>query len=563
MPIENVKILAIDDNRDNLTIIKALINEAFPKAQTIFANDGFRGLELAFEKEPDIILLDIIMPGMDGYEVCKKLKVHPITADIPVVFITAIKDDKQSRIKALEAGGEGFLSKPVDISELTAQIRAMLKIREATILKRGEKERLENLIDERTRELQKTHAETLNLLKYFQAENEKRKKSEAALKESEEKTRLFKRAVDSSSVGIIITDIEGKIIYTNPFYLKISGYRESELIGQLSTFLDANFQPETFNRKRWKNILSGKDWSGEIKNIKKNGESYWVKAVISPIVNTAGEITNFIVVSEDITQKKQLLEDLITAKEKAEESDKLKTAFLANMSHEIRTPMNGILGFAELLKEQDLTNEIQQKYIHIIEKSGARMLNIINNIVDISKIEAGLMEITLTDSDINEQIDYIYNFFKPEVEAKGMQLYFKKHYANHKAIIKTDQEKLYAIFTNLVKNAIKYSYRGYIEFGYYPEQNEQGRDLMIFYVKDTGIGIHKDKTSIIFDRFRQVSEGKNRHYEGAGLGLSITKSYVEMLGGKIWVESEEGVGSRFCFSLPYNHTNLHPKADKK
>ena len=563
MPIENVKILAIDDNRDNLTIIKALINEAFPKAQTIFANDGFRGLELAFEKEPDIILLDIIMPGMDGYEVCKKLKVHPITADIPVVFITAIKDDKQSRIKALEAGGEGFLSKPVDISELTAQIRAMLKIREATILKRGEKERLENLIDERTRELQKTHAETLNLLKYFQAENEKRKKSEAALKESEEKTRLFKRAVDSSSVGIIITDIEGKIIYTNPFYLKISGYRESELIGQLSTFLDANFQPETFNRKRWKTILSGKDWSGEIKNIKKNGESYWVKAVISPIVNTAGEITNFIVVSEDITQKKQLLEDLITAKEKAEESDKLKTAFLANMSHEIRTPMNGILGFAELLKEQDLTNEIQQKYIHIIEKSGARMLNIINNIVDISKIEAGLMEITLTDSDINEQIDYIYNFFKPEVEAKGMQLYFKKHYANHKAIIKTDQEKLYAIFTNLVKNAIKYSYRGYIEFGYYPEQNEQGRDLMIFYVKDTGIGIHKDKTSIIFDRFRQVSEGKNRHYEGAGLGLSITKSYVEMLGGKIWVESEEGVGSRFCFSLPYNHTNLHPKADKK
>ena len=561
MPIENIKILAIDDNRDNLTIIRALINEAFPEVQTLLATDGFRGLEMAFEKEPDIILLDIIMPGMDGYEVCKKLKAHPVTADIPVVFITAIKDDKQSRIKALEAGGEGFLSKPVDISELTAQIRAMLKIREATILKRGEKERLENLIDERTRELQKTHAETLNLLKYFQAENEKRKKSEAALKESEEKTRLFKRAVDASSVGIIITDIDGRIIYTNPFYLKISGYREDEVIGQLSAFLDANYQPDTFNQKRRKTILSGKDWIGEIKNIKKNGELYWVNAVISPIASIAGEITNFIVVSEDITQKKQLLEDLITAKEKAEESDKLKTAFLANMSHEIRTPMNGILGFAELLKEQDLSSEIQQKYIHIIEKSGARMLNIINNIVDISKIEAGLMEVTLIESDVNEQIDYIYNFFKPEVEAKGMQLFYRKYYAGHKAMIKTDQEKLYAIFTNLVKNAIKYSYRGYIEFGYYPEQDELA-DSLIFYVKDTGIGIHKDKTGIIFDRFRQVSEGKNRHYEGAGLGLSITKSYVEMLGGKIWVESEEGVGSCFCFSLPYNHTNPHPQVEK-
>jgi signal transduction histidine kinase len=128
-------------------------------------------------------------------------------------------------------------------------------------------------------------------------------------------------------------------------------------------------------------------------------------------------------------------------------------------------------------------------------------------------------------------------------------------------MIKTDQEKLYAIFTNLVKNAIKYSYRGHIEFGYYPEQDEQAGSL-IFYVKDTGIGIQQDKTGIIFDRFRQVSEGQNRHYEGAGLGLSITKSYVEMLGGKIWVESEEGVGSCFCFSLPYNHTNPHPQVEK-
>ncbi|MDD4490064.1 MAG: response regulator, partial [Paludibacter sp.] len=207
---EKIKILAIDDNKDNLIIIKALINEAFPNVYTMLATDGYQGLKMALETEPDIILLDIIMPVVDGYEICKKLKAHPKTTDIPVVFITAIKDDKHNRIKALEAGGEGFLSKPVDISELTAQIRAMIKIRESIILKKGENERLEKLIDERTQELQKTHAETLNLLKYFQAENEMRKKSEAALKESEEKTRLFKRAVNSSSVAITITDIEGK-----------------------------------------------------------------------------------------------------------------------------------------------------------------------------------------------------------------------------------------------------------------------------------------------------------------------------------------------------------------
>jgi len=559
---EKIKILAIDDNKDNLIIIKALINEAFPNVYTMLATDGYQGLKMALETEPDIILLDIIMPVVDGYEICKKLKAHPKTTDIPVVFITAIKDDKHNRIKALEAGGEGFLSKPVDISELTAQIRAMIKIRENIILKRGENEQLEKLIDERTQELQKTHAETLNLLKYFQSENEMRKKSEAALKESEEKTRLFKRAVDSSSVAITITDIEGKIIYTNPFFLKISGYQEDEVINSVSSFLNSTFQPEDFYHSLWKTILSGNNWAGEIKNKKKNGAYYWVNAVISPIVASTGEITNFVIVTEDITHKKQLLEDLIAAKEQAEESDKLKTAFLANMSHEIRTPMNGILGFAELLKEPDLSTEIQQKYIHIIEKSGARMLNIINNIVDISKIEAGLMEVNLTDADINEQIDYIYNFFKPEVEAKGLKFYYKKYYADHKISIKTDHEKLYAIFTNLVKNAIKYSFHGYIEFGYVPN-NLKNINYLVCYVKDTGIGIQKNKIGIIFDRFRQVSEGKSRRYEGAGLGLSITKSYVEMLGGKIWVESEEGIGSCFYFTLPFNQINQDKQTEQK
>ena len=561
MQHEKIKILAIDDNSDNLIIIRALISEVFPNAITMTALNGVKGLEIAFEKAPDIILLDIIMPGMDGYEVCKKLKAHSKTADVPVVFITAIKDDKRNRIKALEAGAEGFLSKPVDTSELTAQIRAMMKIREATIMKKNEKERLEKLIEERTSELQKTHSETLNLLKFFQAENEKRKKSEAALKESEEQTRLFKRAVDSSSVSIIITDLEGNIIYTNPFFLKISGYEKDEVIGSASSLLKATLQPDTFYNNLWKRILSGKDWMGEIKNQKKNGEIYWVNAVISPIISSSGETTNFVIVTEDITQKKQLLEDLIAAKEKAEESDKLKTAFLANMSHEIRTPMNGILGFAELLKEPDLTSEIQQKYIHIIEKSGARMLNIINNIVDISKIEAGLIEINISDSDINEQIDFIYSFFKPEVEEKKMQLSCKKPLPDEKAIIRTDREKLFAIFTNLVKNAIKYSNQGIIEFGYLPVDLIQKPESLVFFVKDTGIGIHKDKIGIIFERFRQVSEGKNRHYEGAGLGLSISKSYIEMLGGSIWVESEEGIGSCFYFTLPFCPAKSAPPVD--
>jgi hypothetical protein len=243
---------------------------------------------------------------------------------------------------------------------------------------------------------------------------------------------------------------------------------------------------------------------------------------------------------------KHLNEELIIAKEKAEESDKLKSAFLANMSHEIRTPMNGILGFSELLKEPGLTGEQQQEYIRIIEKSGVRMLNIINDIVDISKIESGLMMVNNQGTNINDKIEFIYIFFKPLVEEKGIQFFFKNTLPTKEAIIRTDSEKFYSILTNLVKNAIKYSKEGAIEFGYIKKDK-----TLEFYVKDTGIGIPKDRQSVIFERFIQADISDKMAQQGAGLGLSISKAYVGMLGGKIWVESEEGIGSTFYFTLPY------------
>jgi hypothetical protein len=239
--------------------------------------------------------------------------------------------------------------------------------------------------------------------------------------------------------------------------------------------------------------------------------------------------------------------ELLKAKEQAEESDRLKSAFLANMSHEIRTPMNGILGFAELLKEPDLTGEEQQNYIRIIQKSGARMLNIINDIVDISRIEAGLMKLEIQESNVNEQIEYIYTFFKPEVETKGMKLSINIPLPAKEAILKTDREKVYAILTNLVKNAIKYSNEGTIEIGYIKKDTS-----LEFYVKDTGIGIPNDRLDAIFERFIQADIPDQFAQQGAGLGLSITKAYIEMLGGKIWVKSQKGIGSTFYFTLPYN-----------
>jgi PAS domain S-box-containing protein len=251
-----------------------------------------------------------------------------------------------------------------------------------------------------------------------------------------------------------------------------------------------------------------------------------------------------------LVQRHRVEKELRIAKEKAEESDRLKSAFLANMSHEIRTPMNGILGFAELLKEPELTGEEQQEYVRIIEKSGARMLNIINDIVDISKIEAGLMKVNIMESNINAQIKYISTFFNPEVEAKGMTLRVNTPLPDNEVRLKTDPEKVYAILTNLVKNAIKYSLKGFIEVGY-KLKTENGPVELEIYVKDTGIGIPKDRQEAVFERFIQADISDKMARQGAGLGLSIAKAYVGLLGGKIRVESQQGVGSTFYFTLPY------------
>lgn len=248
--------------------------------------------------------------------------------------------------------------------------------------------------------------------------------------------------------------------------------------------------------------------------------------------------------------RKHTESELITAKEQAEESDKLKSAFLANMSHEIRTPMNGIMGFAELLKEPDITADERDRFLGIIQKSGHRMLNIINDLIDISKIEAQQMEVFNEDTEINTQIEYLYTFFKPEAEKKNLELIYSTTLNDKDAVIFSDREKIYAILTNLIKNAIKYTKKGKIEFGYIKIENH-----LEFYVKDTGIGIQHSKLDSVFDRFVQADLSSATEYEGAGLGLAITKAYIELLGGNIWLDSEIDKGSTFTFTLPIKPLN--------
>ncbi|MCK9616734.1 MAG: ATP-binding protein [Lentimicrobiaceae bacterium] len=251
---------------------------------------------------------------------------------------------------------------------------------------------------------------------------------------------------------------------------------------------------------------------------------------------------------QDVSKRKAFENELEEAKKKAEESDILKSAFLANMSHEIRTPMNGILGFTQILKEPDITKKEQMEYLAIIENSGNLLLNLINDIVDISKIEAGLINVIPSQQSLDDLLDHIYNFFKENTRIKERQIQFtlEKPENNPMQFIRTDKTRFTQIFTNLIGNAIKFTNAGSITFGY-----TYNNGTLIFFVKDTGEGIATDKQQIIFERFMQAESKGSRLHEGTGLGLAISKAFVELLGGKIWVESQEGKGSTFYFSHPY------------
>lgn len=353
-------------------------------------------------------------------------------------------------------------------------------------------------------------------------------------------------AIEQSPAVVVITDPDGNIEYVNPTFTKHTGYTFAEAKGQNPRILQSGLMPREFYEHLWNTILSGKVWHDEFHNKKKNGELYWEDAFISAIRNERGEITNFVAVKEDITEKKKLWNELVLSRNKAEESDRLKTSFLNNISHEIRTPMNGILGFSELLKEPMLTGEEQKEYIELIQQSGERMMKLINDIMEISRIDAKDAVVDLAETSLNSMLGKLYHDFSGIAESKALQLGWKAGLPNPESIIETDEAKLRLIMSNLLENALKFTHEGHVDFGY-----EKKDSLLEFYVVDTGVGVPSEMKEKIFERFSQLDISLSRFHEGAGLGLSITKAYIEMLGGIIHVEPGLTGGSRFFFTLPY------------
>jgi PAS domain S-box-containing protein len=383
--------------------------------------------------------------------------------------------------------------------------------------------------------------------KYYQSigrDITQRKNVENILRESENK---FRKIFEESPFSMLMTAKDFGILKANLAFCNFIGYQEEELISR--TF--KNFtHPDNISIDEISllKLIAGDIpvYHTEKRYLRKDGSVIWGSTTVSIIRNNNEEVQFFLVMIEDINLRKKTETDLIAAKEKAEENDRLKTAFLHNVSHEIRTPMNGIIGFSTLLNEPDLKESERRQYTDIIYQNSLQLLSIINDIVDIANVESGQAKINLSEFNLNAALGNLNEQFVMSGKENNVTITLETELADNDSTIMTDQTKLVQILSNLMNNAIKFTSNGKIDFGYVIKGN-----FLEFYVNDTGIGIQPEYHSRIFDRFFQVDSKVSRQYSGTGLGLSICKGYVELLGGNIRVESEPGKGTRFAFTIPY------------
>ena len=367
-------------------------------------------------------------------------------------------------------------------------------------------------------------------------------KQEEEFKEVNELLKQYKKAVDELLI-VSKTDPKGIITYVNKNFCYISGYSKDELIGKPHNIVRHPDMPKEAFKDMWDTIKRGEIWRGFIKNRKKDGGFYWVDSGIMPIKNSKGEIVEYIALRTDITF-------LIEARRKAQEAEKAKGMFLANMSHEIRTPLNAILGFTQLLEKKENLDKDVQKYIRIINSSANTLLKVINDILDISKIEAGDISIEEIEFNPNKVFNDIAALFLGKTKEKEID--YEIDIDKLPECIKSDEHRLKQVLANLIGNAVKFTpQKGKIVLSIKILKEDNEKVTLKFSVKDNGIGIPKDKQKDIFKAFSQADGSVIRKFGGTGLGLTISSKIVQKLGGEIEVDSEEGKGSEFYFTLEF------------
>jgi PAS domain S-box-containing protein len=375
---------------------------------------------------------------------------------------------------------------------------------------------------------------------------------EISAQESFKELSDLKKAISITSM-VMITDHHGKIIFVNHNLCNASGYSKEELIGQSYEKLNSKFHsPEFYNEIR-ETILGGNIWKGEVKEISKTGTTYWVDTTIVPLLNSVGKVYKFITIKIDITKIKKAEEQSEKSLAMAEKALEIKAEFLSNMSHEIRTPMNAIMGLSDIILQQPLEHSVRDN-LKSIKQSADNLLVIINDILDFSKIEAGKVKIENISFNFLYQLEHIHKTMAFKAEQKNLK--FKIIYPeNTPKYLMGDPFRLNQVILNLCSNAIKFTQEGSVLIEIEILELTKDKSKILFSVIDTGIGIPEERQNQIFESFTQADVNVTRQFGGTGLGLTITKQLIGLMGGQIRVESKPGKGSRFYFTLEFELSN--------
>lgn len=499
---ETINIIFVEENIFDVGLVWEQLNKEQFKFRKKLVDNKHDLIDAIEKSEPDLIISAYMMTNLTGLEALAiRNEYSPV---LPFIFVTGLINETVA-VECMKAGADDYLIKR-NLSRLGETVKSAIRKKEIL--------------------LQKNHAEKM-------------------LKESEEKY----RAMVEHSPDAVIVHAWNRILFANPTTLKLLGAESFDEIKDidLGRFVHPDYKESTGERLRRIYETGKPQGYVEAKYLNLRNEVIDVEIIGIPITYMGEPAVQTI--ARDISSRKKFEEELIRAKEKAEESDQLKTAFLHNISHEIRTPMNAIVGFSALINEPDLAHENLLAYLKIITDSSDQLLAIVNDIIEISNIQVGILKANVNEINLNSQLIAVYQQFSHKASENGIE--FKLHTAlsGKRAMIETDSVKLIQILTNLLSNAFKFTKKGKIVFGYTVEG-----EFIEFFVYDTGIGIEADQFDRIFERFYQVESSASRAYEGTGLGLSITKAYVEFLGGRIWLSSLPGKGSTFYFTLPYKQS---------